>query len=77
MNAASVVWTIKGGGDTQTLLAVKKLNFLHSQVVGMQKLAASPRIKAQVLLLTTNEPPAGISLPYFYMIVFGDDEAEC
>ena len=28
-----MVWTIRGGGDTYTLLAVhKKLNFLHSQV---------------------------------------------
>ena len=36
MNAAWAVWTIRGGGDTQTLLAVKNiLNFLHSQAVGM------------------------------------------
>ena len=29
-----------GGGETHTLLAFKKeLNFTHSQVVGMQKLA--------------------------------------
>ena len=32
------MWTIKGGGDTQALLAVKKLNFLHSQAAGVQKL---------------------------------------
>ena len=33
------MWTTEGGGDTQTLLAVKKLwNFLNSRVAGMQKL---------------------------------------
>ena len=42
MNAAWVVWTIIGGGGTQTLLAVKKLNFMHSQMVGTQKLSVWP-----------------------------------
>ena len=39
MNAASVVRTITGHGDIQTLLVVKKIsNFMHSQVVGMHKI---------------------------------------
>ena len=38
-NAASVVLTMLGGGDTQTLLDDKKFNIMHSQVVGMQKLS--------------------------------------
>ena len=43
MNAARVVWTIIGGGDTQNLLAdKKKLNFMHSQVGGTQKLCNFP-----------------------------------
>ena len=29
---------LRGGGDTQALLAGKKLNFMHSQAVGTQKL---------------------------------------
>ena len=34
--------TIIGGGDTQTLLPVKKtLNSMHSQAVGMQKLPSA------------------------------------
>ena len=41
-NAASVVLTMLGGGDTQTLLDGKKLNFMHSQVVGMQKISDFP-----------------------------------
>ena len=39
INVVRVVWTIKGGADTQTLLDVKIfLNFLHSQAAGAQKL---------------------------------------
>ena len=38
MNAASVVETITGGGDTQTILAFEKIEFMHCQAVGMQKL---------------------------------------
>ena len=30
------MWTIIGGGDTQILLAVKNLNFMNYQAVGMQ-----------------------------------------
>ena len=39
-NATSVVLTMSGGGDTQTLLDGKKK--LHTQVVGMQKLSDFP-----------------------------------
>ena len=38
------------GGDDQPLLDVKKLNFLHSQAVRMQKLWVRPSARA-------NEPP--------------------
>ena len=42
MNVVSVVVTMWGGGDTKTLLAgKKKLNIMHSQAVGMQKLQFS------------------------------------
>ena len=41
MNAAWVVWAIKGGADTQKLLGVKK-NFSHSQVTGMLNFSHKP-----------------------------------
>ena len=42
-NAASVVLTMWGDGDTETLLGDKKsLNFMHSQVLGIQKLSNFP-----------------------------------
>ena len=38
-NAVGVMLTIIHGGDSHSLLYSKKSNFLHSQVVGMQKLS--------------------------------------
>ena len=42
MNAAWVVWTIVGGGDTQTLLVKAIVNFMNSEAVGMQNLCDFP-----------------------------------
>ena len=41
-NAALVVLTMLGGGNTQTLLDGKKNELMHSQVVEMQKLSDFP-----------------------------------
>ena len=50
MNATRVVWTIIGGGDTQTLLAgKKKLSFMHSQVVGCKNFVIFPSSLALAL----------------------------
>ena len=66
MNATWVEWTIKGGGDTQTLLAVKKSNFSHSQVAGRQKQALVP-LRSNPMSRLVEFP-----LPYFYLIyLFG------
>ena len=34
MSATGVVWTIIGGGNTQTVLGGKKISFMHSQSGG-------------------------------------------
>ena len=46
------MWTIKDGGDTQTLLVVKKI--------------IQPQAWTQALALTPNEPPGGISTTFFF-----------
>ena len=59
-NAASLVLTILGGGDTQTLLAGKEiLNFMHSWVVGPQKLSDFPSLPdaSTPSINTPYEPP--------------------
>ena len=61
MNAGLVVGIPWGGGDTQTLPYAKELclNFMHSQVTGVQKLQVQVIIP---LLASENiEPPGGIS----------------
>ena len=59
-DAASVVLTIFSGGDTQTLLDGKKLNFMHSQSVGMQKLSNFPWLMGA----NANASGASASAPY-------------
>ena len=77
MNAAGVVLTLKGGGGTQTLLAVKNnfTNLLHPQAAGIQKLWLQGLIPGHeslhshpftdALPLAPNEPPGGISTTLF------------
>ena len=68
INAVGVVWTIKGGVDTQTLLAVKIFFelFALSGSRGTKTLAASSHARAWAL--EPNEQPGGISVTYFFLL---------
>ena len=58
--------TIKGGGDTQTLLTVKNSEFFAlSGGRDAKTSAASPLAQVQALVLTPKETPGGISTTLF------------
>ena len=68
MNAAWVVWTIIGGGDTQLLLiGKKKLNFMHLGWWGCKNFVIFP--SSQVLLLVPHTSHlVKLSLPNIFSI---------
>ena len=72
----------RGGGDTQTVsVVIKKLSFLHSQLVGMQKhpthalmptrahLACAHSRPLAPFWLVPNESPGGISTTKYFQYI--------